>query len=283
MGLINWVNAVRDPIAADVTGDGNVTPFDASYILRYVANLIQIFPVEESTMARRTVPLKSKSPIISLETPPLKMGERITLPVMLENAEAVYAVGLTLSFNSDVLRFVSVAQGEVTEGFSLSHAVHHDKIRIALAGTRPGSSDGCLLNLVFDVLSKSVPRSGDMPLVIESIVLNDGIQPVEIENQLFVDPVGPDQFELYQNHPNPFNPETTIRYGIPNDTQVKIDVYNSLGEKVRTLIDQNHKAGSHTVRWDAKNDEGRPVSGGIYVFRMKAGSFVQARKMLLIR
>lgn len=94
----------------------------------------------------------------------------------------------------------------------------------------------------------------------------------------------PDKFELKQNYPNPFNPVTTIEYSIAARTRVLIEIYNALGQKVRTLIDKNRAAGHHKVRWSGINDYGEKVPSGVYFYRMqtKAG-FNNTKKLLLIK
>ncbi len=93
----------------------------------------------------------------------------------------------------------------------------------------------------------------------------------------------PSQFTLFQNHPNPFNPYTDIRYALPKGSYVNLVVYNILGQKVKTLVDKNQRGGFHTVRWDGKNQRGQQVGTGIYFYKIEAGSFTQTKKMLLLK
>jgi flagellar hook assembly protein FlgD len=93
----------------------------------------------------------------------------------------------------------------------------------------------------------------------------------------------PSAFTLSQNYPNPFNPTTTIEYTIPIPNRVIIDIFNLLGEKVRTLVDETKSAGSYQIEWNGRDDVGNSVSTGIYLYRFKAGEFVQMRKMLLMK
>ncbi len=88
----------------------------------------------------------------------------------------------------------------------------------------------------------------------------------------------PKQFVLFQNYPNPFNPSTQIRYGIPKASDVKIDVYNTLGQKVMTLVEGRQSAGYHIVTWNAKW-----AASGVYFYRIQAGSYVKIMKMLYIK
>jgi hypothetical protein len=93
----------------------------------------------------------------------------------------------------------------------------------------------------------------------------------------------PTEFALYQNYPNPFNPTTTIRYDVKQATEVKLVIYNMLGQEVRTLVNNRQDAGYKTVVWDGLNNRGSRVASGIYIYRLKAGDFVQARKMILMK
>ncbi len=98
-----------------------------------------------------------------------------------------------------------------------------------------------------------------------------------------VQPIIPQTTELFQNFPNPFNPSTIIEYHLITSTVVELDIYNSLGQKVRELLKKNQPAGQHFIVWDGKNDFGQAVASGIYIYQLKAGNFVDSRKMILMR
>lgn len=93
----------------------------------------------------------------------------------------------------------------------------------------------------------------------------------------------PREFGLFQNYPNPFNPQTEIRYALPADCHVNLTVYNILGQKVVTLIDEFQDLGKKTVLWDGRNEKGVEVSSGIYFYRIQAGNFSEARKMVVTK
>lgn len=105
--------------------------------------------------------------------------------------------------------------------------------------------------------------------------------PVELVNKQ--EQVLPTQFSLSQNYPNPFNPKTTISYALPADAFVKLNVYNILGQKVKTLVDEQQTAGYKQVIWDGKSDRGQEVSSGIYFYQIQAGSFTKTAKMSLLK
>jgi len=88
----------------------------------------------------------------------------------------------------------------------------------------------------------------------------------------------PVKYGLAQNYPNPFNPVTEIKYALPKHCEVKLEIFNILGQKIATLVDEKQKAGYKTARWDAGS-----LSSGIYFYRLQVGDFVQTRKMVLIR
>lgn len=93
----------------------------------------------------------------------------------------------------------------------------------------------------------------------------------------------PDAFELSQNYPNPFNPETEIGYVLPNACQVELSVYNLLGQKVRTLVDEFQSAGLKNVKWDGKDENGANVASGVYFYKIKAGEFTETKKMIMLK
>ena len=93
----------------------------------------------------------------------------------------------------------------------------------------------------------------------------------------------PLSFALEQNYPNPFNPVTEIRYQLPAQADVRLVVYNMLGQEVRTLIQGVQRPGTYAVRWDGTNKNGQAVSSGIYLYKITAGSTVASRKMIFLK
>ena len=92
-----------------------------------------------------------------------------------------------------------------------------------------------------------------------------------------------DDYKLIKNYPNPFNPVTTLRYNLPENSHVNITIYDMLGRQVKNLINQTQDAGYRSVRWNATDDYGKPVSAGIYLYQIQAGEFVQTKKMMLLK
>jgi len=93
----------------------------------------------------------------------------------------------------------------------------------------------------------------------------------------------PEAYALAQNFPNPFNAETTIRYSVPEAGQVVLEVCNSLGQRVRTLVDGSQNTGAYIVRWDGQDDRGNALSSGIYFYRLMTDTFSSTKRMALLR
>jgi len=93
----------------------------------------------------------------------------------------------------------------------------------------------------------------------------------------------PTAFQLHANYPNPFNPSTQIRYDLPQNSSVKLQIFNSLGQLVRTLVSEEQSAGFKTVEWDGRNQSGTISGSGIYLYRLETDGFVQTRKMILLK
>jgi len=95
--------------------------------------------------------------------------------------------------------------------------------------------------------------------------------------------LNPYSYALYENFPNPFNPETQIRFELAATQDVKLAIYDILGRRVRFLTNQSFGPGFHVVNWDGMNDMGERVASGVYVYRIKAGNFISHRKMLMVQ
>jgi hypothetical protein len=93
----------------------------------------------------------------------------------------------------------------------------------------------------------------------------------------------PTEFALHENYPNPFNPTTTLRFDLPEVSDITLTIYNMLGQKVRTFNYQNTSAGYHSVTWNATNDYGDPVGAGVYLYQLRANQYVKTRKMVLLK
>ena len=153
---------------------------------------------------------------------------------------------------------------ELVEGADLPSEVTFFLGLVNLPGT---SMDPELLNVVCGYPDE------DSPVVVETNALS-------LDENLTI----PTQFALHQNYPNPFNPSTQISFDVPEGSElVRLNIYNILGKKVSTLLNNVVNPGKHKVEWNAKDNEGNPVASGIYFYELSSSSFTARKKMLLIR
>ena len=114
--------------------------------------------------------------------------------------------------------------------------------------------------------------------------IDEGVTFAENCSQVSIDAeIIPLKFQLHNAYPNPFNPVTTLRYDLPENSVVNIVVFDMMGREVRTLINQTQNAGHQSVVWDATNDYGKPVSAGIYLYQIQAGEYISTKKMVLLK
>ena len=125
------------------------------------------------------------------------------------------------------------------------------------------------------------PNPGDAELV-----TNPG-DPTSKPEETGIDPMGnadtPSVFRMDQNYPNPFNPTTSIRFSVPLTAWISLTIFNTRGEIVRHAVNEYLRAGQYSVVWNGKDDSGRSVSSGIYLYRLRAENYALTRSMLLLQ
>jgi hypothetical protein len=151
---------------------------------------------------------------------------------------------------------------------------------LLVGASTSGLASGTLANLRFAPLT---PEAVGLFRLVEGQVRGelDLLQPVlgaAIEGRWI-----PQTFALRPNFPNPFNPSTTIGFGLPHSAEVRLELYDVLGQKVRTLVKALLPAGAHQAVWDGRDQVGRTVAGGMYFYRLEAGNFSQVRKLMLLK
>ncbi len=160
---------------------------------------------------------------------------------------------------------------------------------------------GCLIGLVLGIsasagplvegwvrLNSGKPVAGAQVLLFDLTDLRSApVSAVTDETGYFALALGgslalPEQFDLGPNYPNPFNPSTVIPYQLPTPMQVRLEVFNILGQRVATLVDGERPAGFHTAHWDATDAAGRAVAAGVYLYRLSGDGVHVTRSMVLI-
>ncbi|MCF7797497.1 MAG: FG-GAP-like repeat-containing protein [Lentisphaeria bacterium] len=200
-------------------------------------------------------------------------GNQVTISTTVTGAEAVSAADLDADGDLDVLSssttdgrivwFENAGGGE----FLTENTITNDNARARYVQAADVDSDGDL-----DILA--VAFTGD------EILLFRQLSPFVGNN---VRSAIPREFRLHQNYPNPFNPRTTIRYSLPEASEVELVVMNAVGQVVNTLVHEYQQAGFKSVVWDGRDENGKSLGSGVYFYRIKAGFYRESRRMILIR
>jgi len=200
--------------------------------------------------------------------------------IQAENYDPTIALDSTISFDADNFAQVDLwtaaddpesPDSLLTFGF----ITDNDSLIVAFdssTGIMTLTSDPAYAGAVGLIVSVTDPQGASAADTVLVTVI--GAQAVDDERGATL----PTRFMLRQNYPNPFNASTVISYGLPHMSHVTIDIYNVLGGKIETLVDERQPAGNHQVVWKAKG-----ISSGMYFYRIQTGEFTETRKMLLIK
>ncbi len=262
----------------DVSGDGNVTAYDAILILQYVVGLIAEFPVELMG-SPEVAPRHYSLTIPDLST---KAGESIFVPIQINDA-SVPAGGITLQYDNHVLRAKRVLASDVISDAYWQSNIRDNEIRLAFARFNQVESTASDLFLVeFDVLPNSF---GEISIDFNHVQLAESLS---VTTHKGIVSIIPSRTALLQNFPNPFNPETWIPYQLAADADLTISIYSVNGDSVRTLKIGNKAAGSYLNKekaayWNGRNNAGGKVSSGVYFYQIKAGDFIATKKLVILK
>jgi len=281
--LVDYI--VLDPhqiINANVSLDTTVSALDATLILQYYVGLIDSLPYDTTSGSFLA------SGLISMNDDEVEAGQPIVIPLFLSNGDNILSFEAQISFNPEHLTFNEILWSELVDGFTIENNYENGEILLAGAGTEPDGEQGVFATLLFTVNSNF--GDDETSVVLHKLRWNEepvmeNIATATLSNVLSVgnENTIPEQFALHQNYPNPFNPITTLRYDLPEHSYVNVTIYDMLGREIRTLVNTTQDAGFKSVIWDATNDYGKPVSAGVYLYQIRAGEFVQTKKMVLLK
>ncbi len=217
-------------------------------------------------------------------------GDEFDVSVWIENVSDLRGYQFTVKYDPDKYELINLER-DMTEGnFLISGDTDKNTTVFFTTDDRKGKMYvGCLLghvktaegngNLV-DLRFKA-KVDGDTPDIQLTNILvgNSGNKVIKLGDVVNM----PDEFELSQNYPNPFNPITNIRFQLPEASKVTLKIYNILGQEIKTVVSKNLDAGYHTVKWDGTNNFGLKVASGVYIYQVKAGSFIASKKMVFLK
>ena len=270
--------AVAKILLGDLSGDGTVSAYDASLILRFVVGSITEFPIE-SMMAGASHSMELRDYVMSIPDVAVRQGEKALVPVVVDDARGTQAGGIVVRYDSRILRAVDVMPTQtLSSSYWESSISRPSEIRFAWASVLPIQTGDRLLVLEFEALPHTAGAVS--PLRLDQVALSNSSSVARKHGSITV---LPSHFLLSQNCPNPFNAETIIAYDVAKTGAVSLCIYALTGQRVRTLADGEHLAGMYSAIWDGVDDTGQAVASGVYLCRMEAGEYGAVRKVLLVR
>ncbi len=304
-------------IAADVSNNAEISPFDASIILRYVVGQdVSAFdignwkfivpPVTDwlsPIVKRYYAPLKSDQIDQNFEgiligdasgnyagSMPAKKGngkvvpgeirsltgELLELPVRIEGVSGCNAVGFELEFNKAQLQVENVSLIRETENAMLAFHERNGALRVAVASADE-IKDANLLSITLVKTAKININNTSIRLMNYEI---DGSRVNSPQEWNVTVERLPEHFDLKQNYPNPFNPSTNLSYSVAEKCDVKLIIYNTLGQKVRELLNTTQNAGNYKINWDGRDEYGKQAPSGIYIVQFESNNYKKAVKII---
>ena len=243
----NW----RDG-AADVDQDGQILAIDASLISQYVVGLISEFPTDIPEVESISIEVTDR-------------GLKISAP------ESIHSINLSLP----ALDLVEYREPELNWQKSTIAVNDEEGLQLAIASSQTTSGNFLEIplnvltndNVTLEIISHTNRTKKVHQVTVSGLTVSN-------EDNLSI----PKEFSISQNFPNPFNPTTQIEYSLPLDSNVKLEVFNSLGQKVMDLVNTQKAAGKHTATFDASQ-----LTSGLYLYKITTPTFSQTKKMLLIK
>jgi PKD repeat protein len=255
--------AGRDSTAADVTCDGGISHWDALEILKHSVDIRTDLSCNGEAMAK-TSPSATTSWELIFKDPVQKFVE---IPVSISGND-IYAFSATL-YLPDLVEVESVSG--IPENWISIQNKNGNKFLVSAIGTSPINDKGggkITFLLKYGEIKEATEIKGYVTINDEPAKSLQALELIDL----------PTEVTLSQNYPNPFNPATRISFSIPEETEVRLEVFNMLGKRVATLADGNKKPGAYTVSWNASS-----VTSGVYVYRLATDSKVLTNKMMLIK
>ena len=216
------------------------------------------------------------------------VGDEVLVELRTREASAWRGLGLLLRYDPEALTWLGeeIRRPDLLRaapgGLYVQIAMGDDEV--ALFAHRGRAADfsgaGSVAHLHFRLERAATELA--LELSAAAVQTPDGVAHLEAPQRLVVRLL-PDRYVLRPNFPNPFNPETTLRFELPHSVPVRLEVFDALGQKVRTLVAEHLPSGAHQILWRGVDERGQQVSTGVYFYRLQAGDYTQIRRMLLLK
>jgi hypothetical protein len=253
---------------ADITGDGRVDIRDLS-------------PVGSNFLARGPMPVyKAASPqgpvrlALRLADPALEAGQETDLRLEGQGLERVQAGQVEIALPAGQWEWAQLPAPPET-----GLVAYHREGERLLVGTSRQGREGNLGPVLLHGRVRALRDLPPAPALGEVLFLDQDHRALPVGETA----VTPSQYLLLQNYPNPFNPETTIAFDLPARGAARLEIFDTLGQRVALLLDGTLAQGRHTLQWDGRDQRGRPLGSGVYFCRLHSGGLDRVRRMVLLR
>jgi len=215
-----------------------------------------------------------------------KNGEGL-LEIVVQSNEPVSGLQMTMKFNPQQVQILNPTLNEANQELQINSRVKEGSVTIiafSMTGSRLVTDQGAVIRIPV----KPMPGyEGRLDLDLSEVILaSPKAQTIPLAKtigEIRVTQNLPKVFKVEPNYPNPFNPETVIKYQIPKSSQVLIKVYNLNGQEIRTLESSVKEPGYYQIIWNGRNDDGKLVASGEYILSVLAGEFTHTRKMVFLK
>ena len=262
--------------AADVNYDLSLNISDLVGMINHILNapsmLVQSVPSGVTTIGLSEVPTVNENDFI--------------VPIEINTSETIAAFQIQVEYEPEILTpLVPVFHGVSWDNIEVIHHFSEGKVMYLFY-----SLNGEILDVDNPPSLHFMNVSGERQFstkvkLVESVFANRGgtSTPIRYGNRTSKTDILPLTFAMHPNYPNPFNPVTNINFDLPKMSNVKIDIYNVLGQNVKTLVDNTMMAGNHYVQWNGKSDANKNLPSGVYLVKFSAGEFNYNQKIMLIK
>jgi hypothetical protein len=207
------------------------------------------------------------------------LSHQIVFPVEIKDTKNLLSTDLQICYNPEHLRPINMKTSETTKDFMIAGADYGGLLRIAIAGTQKLNGNLKLLDVSFEVKGEEDLASPEIK--VDWLIVNEG------DDKPITDGVmaetEPYQLFLLKSQPNPFVNEISLHYSLLKESKVMINVYNSCGQVVKTLVDEVKKSGDYYISWNGRDDKEKTQPNGIYFIRMDVGSRKFEKKVILVK
>ena len=219
------------------------------------------------------------------------LDDEIIIPLKIKGTKEILSANIDLFYDPNVLQFEDIIKTKLSKNFQLVLNNETGRLRVGLYTIEPLCVPGTLINLKFKVINESTAQKSYLKL--EKFQLNNLVyMHAQSELNIIRENELPKEFSLSQNYPNPFiitgnsmlsgNDHTSINYKISKAGKASIIIYNYLGQKIKTFINEEKEPGSYTLHWDGRNENGDLISSGIYYYRLLLDKKTIIRKMIVL-